>query len=632
MAHLLTEQEIINKMTQHCTYYVHYCTTIRDDIIKLHSAHHKFSVNFSNKYSEYLFRSVANNGYMSQCLADTAKWLQPLLHVIDSAVPSNANIENFALVGSSYPVFLALVNRKVQIPQKCLTTSIQISNMQVAELLLNHITVTSEHLELACQKNNYNLVLSISNQKVMPTTQCAKNAIIAHNNQMLNLLLNIGVHIDTECLMQACNNYNEEAIRTLLDHKVEPNRSCFNALVQRCYGAYNSTRGDSESYNAQKVANLIELLINAGYQIEYEDVLQALQHSCYILNIERFKIKFDQKFLETCSAVNYYPYNLDIKPTMEIFYKECDRQSNFGTIKKFISMGLKPDAECLHRASRHKQNKKVLEILITAGVKVDTVCLENMAADIGNAALTYLLKEFKKNNNIQPKKEEELLEDKKPVKKGKGKIKAVDLVEAKEKEKEIVVEEAKEKKVAIAKKAVKKIEPVFDLNEGKKPKPKEAVKVGVKVAATVAATADVEPIVSNMEFEEIDIESESEFEAEAKPEPIKVKVVDGKDTEVVEEYDTIRLKPDKKTNPSQKTKCTVSKEISKMLGLAADAKLTFLELRKKIMAYVKDKKLSDKNNGLYIKINTELATVPGFKKNKYLHFNDIDILVANSLD
>lgn len=148
---------------------------------------------------------------------------------------------------------------------------------------------------------------------------------------------------DINCLIEACKTLNLNLI------KIIPTSDCINAILLSCSLKNGKNK---QCVIAELVANII-------------DIYKLLEKGCYINNIDRFDIKFDNKFIEKCTMIGYYPYqNIYIKPTMQCLYIECKKCNNVQNIKKLISTGLKPDIKWLIEACDNISNIQNIKYLI----------------------------------------------------------------------------------------------------------------------------------------------------------------------------------------------------------------------------------------------------------------------------
>ena len=89
-----------------------------------------------------------------------------------------------------------------------------------------------------------------------------------------------------------------------MECKVSPTYEFFNSLIITANLGYGKKR---EAYNAKKIADIIDILVNFGYKITYEDVYDAMINGCYINDIKKYNINFKDEFMEKCSELGYYP-------------------------------------------------------------------------------------------------------------------------------------------------------------------------------------------------------------------------------------------------------------------------------------------------------------------------------------
>ncbi len=394
-------QKLVASLNYTCTYYNHKCTYIPASINGFHKKGYKVDSEFLTAYLKKMTAS-GNNSYNS-CMNQNTDWVSTIIDIIAYLVPTTEQM--IMLISGYYKsgyatktatniagLWKAIIKSVKEIPVSVFEAGIKVRNYDTLSIIVDYTKTTSKCIEELClySKSDYTIISGIIDriflQKIPITTIALNNAIKSGSIELAVSFLQKGVQPDNRSLVNACGTRDEKLIGMLLLCKLTPTKECFEALIP-----YNS----SYSSEANKVANIIDSLIQHGYSITYEDVMFALEKRQHINNIRRFNIKFDNKIIEKCAKLGYYPYSekdIGVKPTIECLRIECGKTGNIKTIKSLISSGLKPDIQCLRNACAVRSNITNIRFLIEKhGLKVDIECLKNMASTIGNKSLSYML-------------------------------------------------------------------------------------------------------------------------------------------------------------------------------------------------------------------------------------------------
>jgi hypothetical protein len=186
-------------------------------------------------------------------------------------------------------------------------------------LLVNYpdaFIYNSEILLLACNKKLKNFISICINKKIGDIS-------------LVKLATLSGAKYDETALEYACKTRNIELVKTMLNNKVKPTDKCFSAILDsRCNSSHNS-----KTINNVK-SDLIAILISFGYKVTYNDIIKATEAFVELNNFKSLGIKLDQKFIEVCAKVGFYPYeNCGIKPNLRCLQLECNKSGNLAMIK-----------------------------------------------------------------------------------------------------------------------------------------------------------------------------------------------------------------------------------------------------------------------------------------------------------
>ena len=421
---IITLNDITNLLNIKCDSYSHAnCRNIKQKIIDYHKLGNKVTNDFLKLYLMYINDS-SNGDYYNRCIDRLDFCLQVVKEILEYLVPTEEDIWILTKIQINLNIAITLYNKRglysnfcakindnmnsifkiiinasnsIQIPISILEYTLGLKHLELSNYLLNYVNCNELCLELACLcTESYETINLMLNQKIQVTEKSLINAIRLNDFNIVKLLLKSNYIPNEYCLIEACKIKNKEIIIEILLYKIQPTQECFNALFT---SVTFSCLKDKTSCMAPQIATLIDILVNFGYIITYEDVCKALSHGCYVNNINNLGILFDEKFIEECTLYGYYPYeNFNIKPTMKCLYVESKRPGNASNLKKLILQGLTPDIECLKYACDNKTNIQNVKYLIeNHNIKPNLDCLKILAKNIGNSTLTYLLDNFQEN-------------------------------------------------------------------------------------------------------------------------------------------------------------------------------------------------------------------------------------------
>ena len=200
-----------------------------------------------------------------------------------------------------------------------------------------------------------------------------------------------------KALLERCiKTYNKELIITILEESTENLASpeLLNILLNQNY--FRELDG---SYNSKSTADIIDIFVLYGYEITKDFVLRLLDRGCYVNNIEKYKIDLDNELVLKMSNLNYYPYEFDCVPNIEVLLVECSKPNNLDKIKLFKEKGGIYNKDCLIKACAVRKNGKVIKFIINdCNIKPDLDCIKSFQENYGIEALDILIHNYSKNN------------------------------------------------------------------------------------------------------------------------------------------------------------------------------------------------------------------------------------------
>lgn len=299
-------------------------------------------------------------------------------------------------------------------------------NYYIAETLISHNIYDDELIEIICELYYKSIIEQLIKKKVKFTQKCLHEIIKNGSVELCNSLLSLGCDLDTRCLEIACEHRHKNMIQFLLENKIIPNKICLQLLLKKSNNnnqnryrrrryyyrnRYNDNLSSEDDSNSDEITTLIDLFVNVGYKLDYEDLLLITQNKVKINNFENLNIKIDEKFADVCNELGFYPYpQLNIKPSIIRLQKECEKSNNLTKIKNLITeYNLKPNVVCLRNACKLSDNRIIIKYLIDLGIEPDEECVKNIGHATGLQYVSYVIDNYfesmKKKQQIIPKDE-----------------------------------------------------------------------------------------------------------------------------------------------------------------------------------------------------------------------------------
>jgi len=450
-----------------------------------------------------------------------------------------------------------------------ITKGLATENYELLEMFLNRVEFSKSILGELCKRSSNSvdrLIGLILDHKVELEEEMLINLIRNNKEELASCFIQMGCPVGSSSLNVACLEKSKKIVSQILQCHIEPTKEAFNSLFYSTghyqFGAY--------APNANEVAEIIDLLVEAGYQPDYNDVVTALKCHCYINRIERFNIEFTSDFILECTKEAFYPYpDINAKPTIECLRIECGRINNMKNIKKLVKLGLKPDIECLRNACNSNSNVPAVRYLLEEHkIKPDIECIKKIEGHVRCPNLTIILKHWVTSEVESPI----------PIP-SKTEATNVPIEEPKP-------EEIKEEPIVVT-------EPPTANNK-------------TSELAKLAAELKLDD-----EFKCFDIDTNDTIIKQAETSITELKV--------------INLTVPEKTPSNHKTKTKIKPTIRKLLKIK-DTTVSFLELRKHMTSYITTNGLYDKDTSL---IRLDLSMCKALKINQgYLKFDELDTLVS----
>jgi len=275
----------------------------------------------------------------------------------------------------------------------------------------------------------------LAHQDIVMTPILLEEIIKNHKVLILEQHVSKDAKLSTEELESACLAKNDryKKVKLILENKVEPTEKAFNNIL-KINGVFFGINDDMYKYgdihsndikikikikkkkNPNNANAIIDLFLQYGYNLTYDNLKTALEHRIIINNIDRFDIKFDVSYYHICSKINIYPYApKNVSPDALTVTNACKHSYNLYNIKKLIEKNkLAPDTSWLHEASKlhhgYRDNVGTIRYLISIGCKSDFECIYDYLKRHTNYVGSLLINAFKGNNNSPSKNTNENVE------------------------------------------------------------------------------------------------------------------------------------------------------------------------------------------------------------------------------
>jgi len=367
--------------------------------------------NFVDMTLKYLMykKSYYSTPDVTMCIKNMDICSDALTHLIKLHRPSNDIIKS--LVFNNDQIIKILIDCKYELGDDILEYAMA-DYKEIANDLSKYEKqkVTQENLHSSITYNNLNVFLNLIARKVKPKTDAIFQAITNGNEEIVEEMIKITeITHDEKLLSCACISNNVNLIKMFLDLKIIPTKKCYQDLFTN-YD--NMICEKDKKAKIQSINICINILVNNGYVLDYNDVVFATQRGIKIDNIEKYNIEFKDDYMQICAQHNFYPYESQNKLDTICLLQACSVSGNMANIKKILNHGVMPTTECLREACKIKSNLNAIKLLITKGAKVDIICIKNMADALANRTICYVVDGYieaqnnaKKEIPIENKKE-----------------------------------------------------------------------------------------------------------------------------------------------------------------------------------------------------------------------------------
>jgi hypothetical protein len=201
------------------------------------------------------------------------------------------------------------------------------------------------------------------------------------------------------CLENASITCNVELILFLLDHRLIPNKRCFDAILE------------SKSLK-NNIKKCIDIYIGCDYKLTKQDILKCLKSEIIIENIDRFDIEVDDDIAQLCYEHKLKPETYNLIPNIKTLQSMCIN-GVFADIKTFIKNNthIIPNEQCVINACK-RSNIALLEYLVKNGAVFTFQCLIKLSGTSrarSSIAVNLFAPVYKKQSDELEKLKKEIL-------------------------------------------------------------------------------------------------------------------------------------------------------------------------------------------------------------------------------
>lgn len=287
------------------------------------------------------------------------------------------------------------------------------------EKWLPNINLDEKTIDCMFENNLRKMIFSLIKKKIQVKSKYIDYAIINDDKEMFDLLFSMIPSLTLEHLYLACQYADCNVIKNILDQKIQPDEKCIErmfenadakqeqpnqnvssyAMRRRRYGQTTTTTPLSES---EKLKRKVEILINYGYNITKKDLLiitkGGVQLEDKYVQKDFFNDPiFKKEMTDECNKNLLYIYG--IEPNKYGLIEHCRRKASVSDIREYITKSkIQPDVECLREACKHRNNSAVIKMLTEKySVEPDFECLINCTGTVnGNTQLKHIAAKARK--------------------------------------------------------------------------------------------------------------------------------------------------------------------------------------------------------------------------------------------
>jgi hypothetical protein len=280
-----------------------------------------------------------------------------------------------------YKVIRQLINNKFKFNNEHIEL---ILIMRLDSLLVNILKYTNideQYLDKIIELKLENVARMVVQKlnKIWPTEFLLK-CIQSHMFNLAKDLISKSIELNEQCFVSACAMKSIELVQIFLDNNFCPTNECISELLKniRKYPTKNKSKGVKKIFTNIQATLIVNLLVEYGYALNYNDLLKLMEYGIVIKDYEKFNFEFDEKYLLLSTKLNFYPYKTFLKPTKKVLELACGHFDNLSKIKEIIKFGIEPTNLCLEKACGVKSNTLVIKLLLSKSLKLTPKCVENL--------------------------------------------------------------------------------------------------------------------------------------------------------------------------------------------------------------------------------------------------------------
>jgi len=359
-------RQILSKITE----YVNSGSRLTNEMVKL----------FSNKIISHYF-----NGRRSICLYEEPEILQEIENILNEGHKLLDPETSVIIMTYQNNMIVPIMNTyNFEINESFITffqrNDIQATNTYKNIFELCNIKINDNEKIFKYQLNIFVINHLIDKRHVTINQNIVYKVIELYGDNILEKVLHYGGTLDNTLLEKVCETTNicmYSIIRFLFNNGILPSEVSFNKLINN---------KDITYY----LDICVKIFLEHDYRITYEQLLILTSRKIKINNIDKYELKLDNRYLEICDKINFYPY-----PFGDIKQEDIDLMSQCTPHSK-IKSNIVPKQICMKLACTYKNNLNVLETLTQLGGKIDLDCLQKtIELHTSNRQVSYVFEKFK---------------------------------------------------------------------------------------------------------------------------------------------------------------------------------------------------------------------------------------------
>jgi hypothetical protein len=260
----------------------------------------------------------------------------------------------------------------------------------------NKIKVKYEHLVLSLVYGNVEMAKTF----ILHGCKMSKNIL----NEVLEQLLNENTY---NILLKKKYKIKFEPFQFMIENGSEYNKDLVIKFFQKyhSYDTHNKYSNNNLLISSEIVSLIANCIFTTKDCLTLDELIKFTENRIIINSPIKLGLDINcDKFREFCTKIEYNPYNIKEKLSLEQLREACFK-TNITKVKKICKV-IKPDIECLRNACINKLNKTLVKYLVEEhGLQFDETCLVNALYGCHTTLSYYISNKYKQQNANKLSKE-----------------------------------------------------------------------------------------------------------------------------------------------------------------------------------------------------------------------------------